>query len=851
MPRLPSHAPLRPYRPLLWLVLLLLLALPRLVALDRFVTIEEPAWVADAARATHGLAHGDLAATFQGEEPGLPVLGAGTLAFLWHAPSVTGDAAPPADPADLPRFLREQGHEPLELLAAARLVLALLIVACLAASALLAARLLGSLLTVLGFGLLALDPFHLALSRLFHPDGLLSSLMLLATLLLLNYLYGSRRRALLGASAVVAGLAWLTRADSALFLAPWATLLLALPHWETWAKEGWQPALEGWLRPLALWAGIALATAILLWPALWVNPIDRMDTLLHDAPAAAEAVQAQEFFFGGRVVRGDPGPGFYPVTYLWRTTPLVLGGLVLALFAFAGRQGPLAEPTVRRLTILFSLWAFFFLLFISVDGQKSEGTLLPLFAPLDLVAAVGWGAAARWVAGWLPPRRAALALPGLFGAVLLAQGLGTLATFPVYLSYFNPLMGGSSAAPEAVTAGWGEGLEEAARTLAAKGDPSLRVLTAHPAAVAYFYEGDLAPLTLTGGTPLQNVLAWLETDYVLLYVDQWQRQAPTPDLIRYFDGLTPEQTVSAHGLEYARLYRVRDLPPPTVVTRPFRLVEWGDTIRLLAQEVPETLPAAGGSDAAPRVTFYLQAIAPTAPDLSVLVRLLTEDGREIWRDEGSPLASLTASWAENVVWSDTHTLTLPAEVPPGYYRLELGFYDNQSLQPLPAQDAQTGEPLSDFVTVDFLPLGSAGGTLSSMLEPAVEIGPALRLLGTDLGAGRVVARGQPLALNLFWQAQGTVQQGDRLVFIELLGADEQVVAQVRAAPLGGTYPPHEWPPGRTITDPYELPIASSVPPGAYTVRVGMVNPLTNERFPVLRAGRWVASSVVVGSVVVQ
>ena len=81
---------------------------------------------------------------------------------------------------DIETFLREQGHKPLELLVAGRFFIVLAITLTLAASCWFAARLIGWVPALVGFALIAFDPFHVALSRLQHLDGLLSCLMLLS-----------------------------------------------------------------------------------------------------------------------------------------------------------------------------------------------------------------------------------------------------------------------------------------------------------------------------------------------------------------------------------------------------------------------------------------------------------------------------------------------------------------------------------------------------------------------------------------------------------------------------------------------------------------------------------------------
>jgi hypothetical protein len=47
-------------------------------------------------------------------------------------------------------------------------------------------------------------------------------------------------------------------------------------------------------------------------------------------------------------------------------------------------------------------------------------------------------------------------------------------------------------------------------------------------------------------------------DYVVIYVNQIPRQLPSPEILRYFERLEPVHIVTIGGLEYARIYDMRD-----------------------------------------------------------------------------------------------------------------------------------------------------------------------------------------------------------------------------------------------------------------------------------------------------
>ena len=73
--------------PLVLALLFLAAWLPRTLALEQFVTIDERKWLARSANFYQAISHADFAATFQREHPGVTVMWAGTLGFLAYFPT--------------------------------------------------------------------------------------------------------------------------------------------------------------------------------------------------------------------------------------------------------------------------------------------------------------------------------------------------------------------------------------------------------------------------------------------------------------------------------------------------------------------------------------------------------------------------------------------------------------------------------------------------------------------------------------------------------------------------------------------------------------------------------------------
>jgi hypothetical protein len=140
--------------------------------------------------------------------------------------------------------------------------------------------------------------------------------------------------------------------------------------------------------------------------------------------------------------------------------------------------------------------------------------------------------------------------------VVAVQALGSLETQPYYLNYYNPLMGGGEKAPRVMMVGWGEGLDQAARYLNARpGAEELRVMSWYPdGSFSYIFNGE----TVSAAAEWQQTRDLVfGSDYVVLYIHQWQRQLPFSEMLAYFQVRTPEHVIRINGIEYAQIYRMQ------------------------------------------------------------------------------------------------------------------------------------------------------------------------------------------------------------------------------------------------------------------------------------------------------
>ena len=546
-----------------------------------------------------------------------------------------------------------------------------------------------------GAGLLALDPFHIAISKVVHVDALLSVLMILSALTLLLYLRreeadGQGRYRWLLASGVLAGLAFLTKSP-AYFLVPFLGLSLLV-------MRGRARLVQGYLVPALLWTGAAAATYVALWPAMWVQPGQTLATVFAGILKHTGRAHPQPLYFLGELTTEDPGPGFYALTLLVKTTvlslPLFVAGLAAPL-----RMYPSAFARWRRERRLLGLviaYGVFFFVQMSLGAKKDPRYLLPAFPALDIIAGVGLVTLAQGLIGLatgirrrmptsnLQPPTSNLQLPTsnlqpptlnlqLVAAVLAIQAALVWPYHPYYITYASPLVGGPAGAQRLLVATpESEGLDLVAGYLNRLPQADrLRVGVQMPAQEAFrqYFVGEIADTREPG----LDYLVFAEV-YVRRHVaeDQWGEQWET------FKYRRPAYTAYLHGLPYAWVYRVDDGPQELAVSKPVCL---GEQIRLLGYTLVVDGEPLDRQVVHPgevlRLTVHWAATGTPAGDYNVFVHLLGPDGTLVTQQDNSPVRGTqpTWGWEAGLRLDDPYELVVPPDATAGPYTLVAGMYD--------------------------------------------------------------------------------------------------------------------------------------------------------------------------------
>ncbi len=128
--------------------------------------------------------------------------------------------------------------------------------------------------------------------------------------------------------------------------------------------------------------------------------------------------------------------------------------------------------------------------------------------------------------------------------------------------------------------------------------------------------------------------------------------------------------------------RPRQFEPPTI-SQPLNITfDAPAKVTLLGYDAPDTVTLDNNHFP---LTLFWRTEAEMDIAYTVFVQLLNPAGQVVAQVDQQPLAGAapTTTWLPGEVLTDAYTLTLPAEMPPGLYRVIAGLYDPATGQRLP------------------------------------------------------------------------------------------------------------------------------------------------------------------------
>jgi hypothetical protein len=484
----------------------------------------------------------------------------------------------------------------------------------------------------------------------------------------------------------VAGLALLTKIP-ALIILPWIGVVAGVGF-------AWNRNWQFWTKALLIFGLATAVTFIVLWPAMWVAPVETVKLIIHESFVMGEVGLGRDTFFLGEVGR-DPGWFFYPYVLAFRLTPLICLGLVGSLFFLWSGRTLLTSPALRRQEIkrpsakvmaggMLLLYIIFTILLASLSPKKTDRYIMGVIPPLILLAGLGL----EWLVDqlrqkwpWLTSKQGADAptLPTLSVGVsasrrhasvqaarttqvivllglILGQLFFVISNYPYLLTFYNPLLGGFARAVKEVPTGWGEGIEQAVRWVNQQPDAAhLKISSWYPNIAKYYTVGEALEFPDRGHHQLQ-------ADYTIFYLNQILREKPNRVLLHYFQQKEPVYTVEQAGVPYVWVYKAPGLKAvgqPEIVGR---AQLYGYTLD------PPKLQAGTETE----VTLYFLTEEVELPKNETFgVSLETGDGQSWGSWQNAP----TNHWLVDEFMEWRGTLRLPPAISPGDYFLEVKLID--------------------------------------------------------------------------------------------------------------------------------------------------------------------------------
>ncbi len=706
-------------------------------------------------------------------------------------------------------------------------------------------KLFGRRVALLSAILISLDPFYLSDSRVNRAEGLLTGLMTVSLLALI----ASHRRSTnttqvnwrhLLISAIFGGLAWLTKSQ-ALVLAPMFTVISLI--WYLRAETNWSLALRRWLVTMIAWGLGAAITFILLWPATWTVPGPTFTLMFNYITRKVGQEGVKLFFLGQTILDEDPGLLFYPVIFILRTTPLMLLGLLLAIWLFIRHKfpvnyqlpipwiGPITNyqsqknrtPLKTHLTYWLDdagIWvlAAYALLYIggmSLGSHKQDRFLMAAFPAMNVLAAIAFVSLTRW-RDWSTKR------VWIGGGMLLAMQLATALPFhPYYFSYFNPLIGGGPIAAGLTRIGWGEGMDQVGDYLQSQDNADSLVVASRFSNYLLGFKGQ--------SLHLGDDFEWLRADKIIFYIQQSQRMLdPSPGIIRYFQQhVPPEKVITINRIDYARIY-----PNPIQYPADTMADELKDELALLGyrwKKETETTAA---------VQLIWENLHGEANPVGVRL-WVAQDTHSDWL----PCVTMPGFETESKTYGaivESECRLSAISLPPGLYDLQIGVQQPGS-EWLPLAFA-AGWSAVELTADGALNRATPETAFSRMADEAVPASATrlehtyfdhIRLLAYKL-APEHLQPGHPIEITLYWQAHRVLEQ-DADVSLQLFVGNDQRVALANGPPIGGhsTRPTSSWRPGEVIRDVWYLDIPPETPaPALLRLDVGLFLPETLKPLPV-------------------
>lgn len=253
---------------------------------------------------------------------------------------------------------------------------------------------------------------------------------------------------------------------------------------------------------------------------------------------------------------------------------------------------------------------------------------------------------------------------------------------------------------------------------------------------------------------------------------------------------------------------------------------FGDKISLLGFEGPSEGIQPGKTE---KFELYWQANEQIENDYSVDIQIIDAEGhfRGATRTYPGRGTFPTSFWEPERPFRDVYYVDVGLDIPtPGLARIKLHLYDSRTGKRLPVTGSD-GELLGEAAIFGRFRVYAGGPSQDGATTPLVSYGERVALM--DYQGPSCLTPGETASFVLRWLCRHPPKE-NYMVFLHLVDAEGETIAQMDGVPVNGRYPTDLWVEGDMVDDHRMLDVPTDLS-GPYYLHIGFYSPSTMERLP--------------------
>ncbi len=433
-------------------------------------------------------------------------------------------------------------------------------------------------IAVLASLFIALDPVHIAYSRIAHVDAVLT---LPFTICIITYFISEQNNSIYWKfiSGIFFGLTILTKLTGFLILPILLIYKLLVYFNKSSFKDTTLRNIISKYDIFSFFIGIAIY--ILLYPKMWDNPISVFSVNTQLISTLVETSQETGNFWAGRAV-SDPPAYYYIILLFIQSNEVLLLSVICGTF-FLFKEVRTNKNKLCNFYILIFCILIIYIGALSISGKKiGIRYILPMWPFIGIVGAYGIFELIKKSISFFKFKVISENLVSfVIGFMIIIFLLLTDFSYsPNYTDYFNSLIGGPSGAKNFVTID-GQSSAPIKYIQSIAGNNKTIAVVGPDQLVTYYYGGKIADDgRINGGqgvigrsTSFFESINWRTADYLVIYLG-YKQVDPEYSAVKWADSQVPLFTEIRNGAEMSWVYQVPESLKKSSYFEDFRKNQW-------------------------------------------------------------------------------------------------------------------------------------------------------------------------------------------------------------------------------------------------------------------------------------